>query len=978
MKYQVRFFGIPDIFTDGERCVFPFRKAQALALMLAEEKSVSKSRICEYLWPDKAPEKARRNLSNALSCVKKILPAKVDGDIVSLDPNIKIERDTDLILRLDSLGWQEITTLCRPYIDVGEMCDWPYFSDWLISKRQYYGRLIVKNLKKRAQARLAGYAKNGAEDALLCYEKLAELEPYDEKIHAELVRLYIKTNQKARAIDAAHAFSSRMENDFGIEADLSEVSSLMKRKKEAPGAGASLPADESSPLARKSEILKMLDFFCGAKESQSLCGLVWGEQGIGKTAFVGEVSAGLKQKGWECFSVNCLQEEKAYPLAPITRLLKQLQIPGDWQANINSHSEYSYSYLADILRQSVAGRPEGARRLLMIENIQWMDDASWNIVESIMGDNSAPCNMLITGFEEARPAFMLRAALADEPFEKFEITLRRFNLEETARICAEISPDEDWSDERVHEIYMQTEGNPFFIKEMLRHRHDGIIRGKQPYKNIYLSMIELLSEEERLFLEAAAVSPECASMTETAAVLGVTPLDVSKYYSALRLHGFLRESESGGDVFYYFTHAKIREALLFGMTLSRKKALHLKYIELLEASLPKTLRYRHRKLCKRLAYHCGEAGLPLKELYWRVRELELHFAAAHEVFPALVDQDLMHYIPTVEDVSYTQKALGEAWEKMDALFRTEGGSPELLRIERDLYILKGGCLWWSGRSADADIMLRGAVRRAVSAGEAEPIIKAGVQMCYLAIQRDDAKKLMFCARKLLDFARRNSFRQWEGTALRFMAIAEILAGRHAEAEKHLLLSASVFEKLEEKGENYTASLIAAEHFRGDAMLAAGRVPEALAFYENCIKIGDSVALFRGLGLSLAKAAFCLILLERYDEAEKYLQRVGRFCGIMHTDWDEGLQGGGFAYSLTGLLKCRKKDWYHGAICFAVAERLVNEAQRPVWGAVLCWSKLRLYTIAPDMPKDFAEKVLKHPKEWYETQLERLKSRVGWI
>ncbi|MBQ9882701.1 MAG: hypothetical protein IJM42_08860 [Synergistes sp.] len=170
MRYQVRFFGIPEVFTDGERRVFPFRKAQALALMLAEDKSASKNSICEYLWPDKATEKARRNLSNALSCVKKILPVKADGDIISVDPNIEIERDTDLILRLDTLGWQEIAALCRPYIDVGEMSDWPYFSDWLLSKRQHYSGLLVKNLKKRAQERLAGYAKSGTDDALLCYE----------------------------------------------------------------------------------------------------------------------------------------------------------------------------------------------------------------------------------------------------------------------------------------------------------------------------------------------------------------------------------------------------------------------------------------------------------------------------------------------------------------------------------------------------------------------------------------------------------------------------------------------------------------------------------------------------------------------------------------------------------------------------------------------------------------------------------------
>ena len=99
---------------------------------------------------------------------------------------------------------------------------------------------------------------------------------------------------------------------------------------------------------------------------------------------------------------------------------------------------------------------------------------------------------------------------------------------------------------------------------------------------------------------------------------------------------------------------------------------------------------------------------------------------------------------------------------------------------------------------------------------------------------------------------------------------------------------------------------------------------------------------------------------------------------MHTDWEEGLHGGGFAYSLMGLIKCRKKDWYHGAMCFAVAKRLANKAKRPLWQAVLCWSKLELYKMTQDMPKDFAEEVLTHSSAWYEEQLAQLKSRVGWV
>ena len=153
---------------------------------------------------------------------------------------------------------------------------------------------------------------------------------------------------------------------------------------------------------------------------------------------------------------------------------------------------------------------------------------------------------------------------------------------------------------------------------------------------------------------------------------------------------------------------------------------------------------------------------------------------------------------------------------------------------------------------------------------------------------------------------------------------------------------------------------------------------SLALFENCVNIGESVSLFRGLGLALAKAAFCLMLLGRYKEAEVHLQRMGKIYNIMHTEWEDGLQGGGLAFSIMGVLNCRKKDWYHAGICFNVAKRLVNEAKRPLWQAMLYWAKLELYKMGDELPKEFAEGVLKHPREWYEEQLQLLKHKVGWI
>ncbi|MEG1823454.1 MAG: hypothetical protein RRY12_05175 [Cloacibacillus sp.] len=980
MKYKVRFLGNPELFIDGAPHVFPFRKAQIFALILIEEQSIARDKVCEYLWADKTIEKARRNLSNAMSYIKKQLPVTVSaGGVISLDHKIKITRDIDSLNRIDSLEWPEIIELCRPFMDMPELDDWGSFCDWLLPKRQHYHNVLVRNLKKRAQTQLAGFMEKRFEDAVLCYEKLSELEPYDEKIHGELVRLYIKTNQKVKAVDAARAFSTRIESDFGITADLSDIAPLMKRKKDSePGAATPSILDES-PLARNAEILKMLDFISksGAAGIAS-CALVWGEQGIGKTVFINEVSSCLAGQGWECYTIVCSQEEKTMPLAPIMRFLKTLKVSPSQFDNLTSLSELNYSCISDIIYRNVSETADSSRKLFIIENIQWMDDASWKILESVMCDHSATRHLIISGFEEIRSAFILRTTLADEPFEQLEITLRRFNLEETERICHEMSPDVEWSNEDIHSIYMQTEGNPFFIKEIIKNRINGTTGSAVHYNNTFLSIIELLDDESRLFLEAIAVCPEYASMLELAKVLDMSPLHVSKLYNDLRLHGLLREQKAeNGNVLYYFSHAKIREALLGGMSASRETALHIKNIEVMEKSLA-VLRYRHKKICSRLFYHCHEAGFLEKELGWRVTELGLHFMAVHEVFPTLVDQDLMHYIPTVEEVNYTQNALSECWKIMNHLMRTEGGSPELLRTERDLYILRGGYLWWSGKYSDAEQMLRAALHKAMTLGDPEPIIKAGLQICFLAIQRDDARMLSLASRKLYRYAKKEKFKHWEGVSLRFMAIANILAGRHDEVESYLLKSTMIFEKLEESGQNYTVCLIAAEHFRGDWKLADGKIEAALGYYENCVNIGESVALFRGLGLSLAKAAFCLMLLGNYEEAEKYLLRMGKLYNIIHSDWEDGLQGGGIAFSLMGVIDARKKDWYHSGICFSVAKKLVKETKRPIWQALLYWAKLELFKIKDDMPQEFAEVIFTHPKEWYENQLGRLRSKVGWI
>lgn len=976
MKCRATLLGAPELYVDGAKVLFPFLKAKILTFMLIEEKSIRRDKLCGLLWPDKEIERGRRNLSNALSHVRSVLPVQLNNrESVSLDASVEIERDIDALPLLSTMPLDEIIKISGMFMDMPEAEDLAAFPEWLLLKRHYYHTLYVEELKKKAGAFLEDGSNDALERSLECYQLLAEREPYNEKIHGELVRLYIKTGQKVKAVDAARAFSKRIERDLGINSDLSDVSSVLKKKSHLQECSPAVSKD--TPLSRGSEILKMLDFYINAEASgKSSCGLLWGENGIGKTEFINELVSCLEQKEWKVFYVRCSQEEKERPMVPFVQMLHRLKCSSLQPDDVLSLTELNYSRIAELVRHNVASDGVNARKLLVIENIHWMDDASWMILETIMWDYTTPLHIIISGFEEIRPLFMHRTTFESEPFEKIEITLKRFDLEETAQICRAMAPEHRWTDKEIYSVYVQSEGNPFFIRELTKLGRPVSEGSEGPLSNPFVSVVELSGKDEKLFLEALAVEPERASMSDISKVLDLSPLQLSKVYDNIRNNALVKEQKNdGGDVIYYFTHVKIRDAILSNMTATRKQALHLKSMEVLEsgASLHQ---YRKRGTYSLLHFHAREAGLTEKELYWRVMELKQHFKAAHEVFPTLTDYELLRYVPTKEDTDHTETALAEADRLMDRIVRVSGRNPWLLQIERDMLILKGSLLWWSGKYDDAEGTLKEGLNKALKTKDSEAVVEAFVQLCFLAIQNDDAGRLFVYADRLYKLSMREHMHKWMGVALRFKGICAILQGEPQKASRMLRMSVKVFEKLEEEGESYTVCIVAAEHFQGDAKLAEGEVREALSHYLTCINIGETIGIYRGLGLSLAKASFCHILMGEHSEAEKLLLRMEKLYALIHSEKCGGLQGGGIGFSLMGLISALKEDWDQALSYYSLAEKFAFETKRPTWLAFLFWSKFTMCSEC-DIPEKLKPDLLPKSHEWYRDKLSGLKTRIGW-
>ena len=982
MRYEARFLGVPELLGDGETVAFPFLKARILALILIEERRVSRDKLCSLLWGNKTLEAARRNLSNALSCVRGVFPLFSENrDILSLPPEVRIVKDLDDLDRLVALPWPRVEGLFRPFMDLAELEDWDSFDEWLLPKRESYRALLTRMLQERVRCDLARPEPSALEDAVLCQERIAELQPYDETVHGALVRLYIKAGRKVDAVRTARSFAGRIERELGIRSDLSVSHLLLKRRKTSRPDAASPLSPTENPLERTQETLQMLDFFCSHGETgRSSCGFLWGEEGIGKGSFIQDILSHLSRHGWDCRSVRFSQEERNRPMVPFIQMLRKRD-PRLLEEEKNlPFTDLVCSQVAERVYQEVATKPGEAPKLFVLENVQWMDEASWMIVETILWDHSCPRHILVSGYGEARGTFLARTSCAEEPFATCEIVLERFAPPQTAQICRHLRPDKEWTESETRRVYDQTEGNPFFIRELLcppprkPEESTALRRSKNPFAD----RVELLPQEERSFLEVLALCPGPVSLSQAAAILGLSPLDVARIYDRIRLYGFLREKNEGnGDVSYYFTHLKIREALVDRMSESLRVALHLRNLEILQRGGPPSPLYRNRQTYRQLAWHAGKANLSEEELRWRMGELQLHFQAAHEVFPALSDPDLSRHIPAAEDFPWTQSALEETRTLLDRLVRERGQSSELLRRERDWTILKGGHLWWSGDYEGSAQLLTEGLRLALRSREGDAVAAATGQLCYLAIQRDDGDRLLFWARRLYRLAAAERRNPWLGTALRFLAIAHILKGCTEPVNRLLQMSSRYFEKQEEIGPSYTVSLIAAEHFRGDLELAGGRAAEALGHYVNCIRMGECLSLYPGLGLSRAKAAFCALLLDDAAEARAFLNRMLKPQTLCCPDRRNALQGGGFAFSLMGLLEALENRWEASAPCFDAAQELAGRKGRPTWTAILCWSKGELLRQKGDIPREFRERYLPESQEWYEGRSAKLRDQIGW-
>ena len=475
--------------------------------------------------------------------------------------------------------------------------------------------------------------------------------------------------------------------------------------------------------------------------------LVEGEPGIGKSRLMHEFSTYARSRGLRTLATRCYEIERAMPYQPVIDLVTQA-VELAPAATLQKLAPVSLAEIAALV-PAVAERvavprlssdfPEarrarlfraiaqlldvlaGGRQLVvMVDDLQWADDASAQFLHFLARQASSHPLLLLCAYRDEAPESdeqlsVLVASLRRETHAR-HMPLARLRLAD-ARALLQGFGDADLA----VRLHRETDGNPFFLTSMLHALREGEITAGESGE---LALPDALRASVRARL--AHVPPEARPTLDVAAVLGrhfdfdtllaVTREPEERLLGALETlvkRRLLREDAAEG--FYDFSHDKVREVSYRDIGTARRMLLHRAVAEALERS--------------------GEGAARLAEHYERghvwTKALNYLVLAAERSQKLFAMRDALHWLGRAA-------ALAEAHP--DALQN---------RSLVDLYEQRGGARAQAGQTQGAVTDIRRVIEAARARGDRAKARDGLIQLGMTYRRADDYERASACLNEAL-------------------------------------------------------------------------------------------------------------------------------------------------------------------------------------------------------------------------------------
>jgi predicted ATPase len=411
-------------------------------------------------------------------------------------------------------------------------------------------------------------------------------------------------------------------------------------------------------IGRATELAEARQLWQRALDGHGHAVLLSGEPGAGKTRLARELAIQAAVDGAVVLTGGCYEYEATTPYLPfveafrrfvreekdderlrtilgddapqIAKLAPEIETrlgPFHARTELAPHEERLLFFDAVVQVLSNLARSKGL--LFYADDLHWADRGTLWLLTHLLRQMREERALIVGCYRETEldRAHPLSRALLDWNRERLvtRITLRRFEAAETNEQLSALL-GESVSADFGEAVHRETEGNPFFVEEVLKALiEQGSVRREsgrwrrcdvgelvipQSVKEAIGSRLDRVSEQTNDVLRVAAVLGKTFSFEELQAAAGNLSEDV--LLDALDESTTAQLINSSGTESFTFTHDKIREVLYEELNPIRRRRLHRHAAEGLERRGVPSENDRHgvTSACavERLAYHYIHAG----------------------------------------------------------------------------------------------------------------------------------------------------------------------------------------------------------------------------------------------------------------------------------------------------------------------------------------------------------------------------------
>jgi predicted ATPase len=407
-------------------------------------------------------------------------------------------------------------------------------------------------------------------------------------------------------------------------------------------------------VGRQPELAQLKDLWKHVRQGHALLVLLSGEPGVGKTRLAHELLVYARLNGAPALQGGCYEYEATSPYLPVSEALREWvgeQNPLALQAQIgplapelarlapeiedkigslapnpklppNEERLRLFDHVARLLQNLASQRG----LLLFIDDLHWADQGTLALLHYLMRNLRNVPVMILAAYREIEldRNHPLSDALVEWNRERLamRLPLGRLSSADVAELLASLFGMESASAEFVDVIYRETEGNPFFVEEVVK----ALIQQGQIYRvdgrwdrQALHDLTIPQSIKEAISRRLNRLTPPCIETLHVASVMGkrfdFDELSAASTQGEDELLDALDEAVAAqllrveGETSFVFTHDKIREVLFEELNPIRRRRLH----QRAGAGLEKLYRESPvRSSCctpvQVLAYHFIEAG----------------------------------------------------------------------------------------------------------------------------------------------------------------------------------------------------------------------------------------------------------------------------------------------------------------------------------------------------------------------------------